>query len=888
VSGPRPPRLFEWLAGLSLDPHDRQVVLGDLAEEYAARCRQDARAARRWYRRQVLASMTPNLRRRWRPEVEDSPQGARMGSLLQDLRFGWRMLRKRPLVTATAVASLVVGMGVSTVVFGLLNAVLFRPLPLSHPDDLALILERRDSGLNHNFSYSDFTEFRTAQQSFTDLVAYEAMQVTLDQTGGAEVISGELVSGSFFQTLGVTIRLGRGLTDADDRADGPPVVVVSDRLWRRLTNSFGSIENRTIVLNRQAFTVVGVAAQPFGGMQVGREASVWAPLRYQKTLDPSDGGDFLTRPTVSWLTLMGRLKPGVTAAKAADDLGRLEAGLPKTPNRARTRAFVVQSGRQGDSMLPEQTASPLQLLLAAAGLVMLVACANVAGLLLARGSERARELAVRAALGASRARLMRQLLAEALILGAGSAALALLVATFATGLALPLMTAFGSPVTLDVSPDWRVVLFAAALGVGATAVFGLVPVAGTLRNKLTPAFAETSRGASAGRRRGWLRRGLVVLQFALSLALVVVATLLVRTLHNLRTMPTGFDVEHIALLEVDPAAAQYKDARMAAYLETAAAQLAVVPGVRAVGYARVLPLDFGGSRTSATIDGYQPATGEDMEINFNRVSVSYFDAMGLRPIDGRVFDGTDVRGAPAAAVVNETMARRYWKDGRAVGRVFHLGRDDALTVVGVVPDVKYRTLREEPGPSFYLAAPQLPPFPGAFHVRTAEPPARLLDTLRRTLASVDAAVPATRVRTLREQADLNAGDERLAMTIALALAGAALLLAAVGLFAAMSYAVTQRTREIGVRLALGAVPRDLKRLLLGQGLALAAIGSAGGVGFGLLLARAIEARLFGVSPADRASLTVSVALLVAVALIASWLPARRASKVDPVEALRVE
>jgi putative ABC transport system permease protein len=888
MNAPPPPRLHEWLASLSLDPHDRQAVLGDLAEEFSARSQRDRRAARRWYRRQVLTSIGPNLRRRWQPELEPRAEGARMGSVLQDLRFGWRMARKRPLVTVISVASLVVGMGAAIVVFGLLNAVLFRPLPVSHPDELAVILERREGGLNHNFSYQDFVEFRGAQQSFTDLVAYEGTQATLGQAGGAEVVGGELVSGSFFPTLGVAIRLGRGLTDADDRGGAPPVVVVSDGLWRRLTNSGDRIEERTVALNRQAFTIVGVAAPPFRGMQVGRDARFWAPLRYQKILDPSDGPDFLSRPTVSWLTVMGRLKPGVTTAKAADDLNRLEAGLPKTPNRSRTRAFTAVPGRLGDSMLPEATASPLQLLLLAAALVLLVACANVAGLLLARGSERARELAVRAALGASRARLVRLLLAEALMLGAGSAALALTLAAFATRLTVPLVTQFGSPVTLDVSPDWRVVAFAAALGIGATAFFGLVPIAATLRREVSPAFAETSRGASAGRRRGVLRRGLVVLQFALSLALVVVATLLGRTLYNLRTMPTGFDLEHVAVLEVDPSAAQYQGARVTAYLDTVTAQLGAVPGVRAVGYARVLPLDFGGSRTSVTIDGYQPSAGEDMEINFNRVSVPYFEAMGLRPIDGRVFDGTDVRGAPGAAVINETMARRYWPGGRAVGRVFRLGPDEALTVVGVVPDVKYRTLREEPGPSFYLAAPQLAPFPGAFHVRTSGSPAPLLDTLRQTVAGVDAAVPVTRVRTLREQADLNVSDERLAMTIALSLAGAALLLAAVGLFAAMSYAVTQRTREIGVRIALGAVPGDVRRLLLGQGLALAAIGSAAGAGLGLVMARTIEARLYGVEPTDLVSLTASAVLLGAVALAASWLPARQAARVDPIQALRAE
>jgi predicted permease len=889
VSSPRPPRLFEWVGARSTDPQDRQVVLGDLAEEFGDRCVRDGpRSARRWYRRQVLASLGPNLRRRLRPDVSPASRGTRMASLLQDLRFSWRMARHRPLVTIVALASLAVGMGASTIVFSLLNAVLLRPLPLADPGALGLILERREAGMNHNFSYGDFTEFRGAQQSFTELVAYSAAEVTLTGADGAEIVSGELVSGSFFQTLGVAVRLGRGLGEADDRADGPPVVVLSDAMWRRLAPKDAAFDGRIVHLNRQAFAVVGVAAAPFRGMQVGRDARFWAPLRYKRILDPSEGPDFLARPTASWLTLMGRLRPGMTLVKATDDLNRLEAGLPKTPFRSRTRLFSVTPGRQGDSGLAATTASPLQLLLAAAGLVLLVACANVAGLLLARATERERELALRAALGASRGRLTRLLLSEALMLGAGATAIALLLASFATELAVPLMSQWGSAVTLDVSPDWRVLAFAAALGAIATAFFGLVPIATTLRRRLTPALADANRSGSAGGGRAFLRRGLVAGQFALSLALVVVAALLVRTLYNLRTLPTGFDIDHLAVLEVDPNAAQYQPDRIAAYVDSAQARLAAVPGVRAVGFARVLPLDFGGSRTSVYIDGYRPAAGEDMEINFNRVSQTYFDAMGVLPADGRVFDARDVRGAPAAAVVNETMARRYWKGERAVGRIFSLGPNDSVTVVGVVPDVKYRMLREEAGPSFYLAAAQMRPGPGAFHVRTVGPPARMLDTLRRTLTEVDAAVPTTRVRTLREQADVNAGDERLAMTIALALAGAALLLAAVGLYSAISYSVAQRTREIGVRIALGAAPADLQRLVLGQGLMLALAGSLAGAALGLLLARTIRARLFGVGPADAVSLVGAVAVLTAVALFASWLPARRASRVDPVVALRSE
>ena len=317
------------------------------------------------------------------------------------------------------------------------------------------------------------------------------------------------------------------------------------------------------------------------------------------------------------------------------------------------------------------------------------------------------------------------------------------------------------------------------------------------------------------------------------------------------------------------------------------ARLSAVPGVRAAAYARVLPLDFGGSRTTIAVDGYTPSADEDMEINFNLVTRDYFDALGIAPRDGRVFDDRDARGAPLAAVVNDSMARRYWPGQRAVGRTIAIG-PGRYDVVGVVPDVKYRMLREEPGPAFYLAFAQGQPSAGVFHVRTAGPPEAMLDTLRRVVAGLDPAVPIIRLRTLRMQADLNVNDDRLALTIALGLAGAAILLAAVGLYAAMSQAVARRTREIGVRLALGAVPGDVRRLVLREAIALAILGSAAGLGLALAAGQVIRERLFGVGPSDPVSLAVAIGVLGAVALVAAWSPARRAARVDPVDALRAE
>lgn len=900
-----PPRFARWLVERTTIDADRAAVIGDLDEEFHALVSSDgARAARRWYRRQAMHSIGPNLRRRFRRHGAvtdpDSPsRGTLMTSLLQDLRFGWRSLRRRPLVTLVATASLVVGLGATLVVFTLINAALLRPLPVRDPDRLGVVLEQRERNMNHNFSYQDFVDLSAPLPGFGDLVAYSTVQATLGQADGAEVIPGELVSGSYFPALGIAMKHGRGLGTADDDRSGGPVVVVSETLWQRAGAAGpAKLDDATITLNGVRFTVVGVVTRPFRGMQVGRAAQFWAPLRLQPILEPAgSGGDFLSRPGVSWLTLVGRLRDGATLDAASRQLTQLESSLPPNAARNRTRRFVVAPGRQGDSFLPGAIASPLQLLLAAAGLVLLVACANVAGLLLTRAGERRRELALRTALGAGRGRLLRLLTGEALLLGLGSTVLALGAAWLVARAVLPLITTFGEPATLDLAPDWRVLGFALAAGVVSTVLFGVLPVTGQLgRRSAAAALGDGGRTASAGRTQVFVRRGLVVVQFAFALGLAGAAALLGRTLLNLRAIPTGFDLDHVVVAEVDPRAPRSQGAglapelvteRVARYVADGTAQLAATPGVRAASYASVLPLDFGGSRTTIAVDGYTPGADEDMEINFNRVTAGYFDALGISARDGRVIDAGDVRGAPLVAVVNESMARRYWPGQRAVGRTFTIGTQ-ARTVVGVVPDVKYRTLREEAGPSFYLAFAQGQPTGGAFHARTAGPPDAMLETIRRTVAQFDPQVPITRLRTLRAQADLNINEDRLALTIALGLAGAAILLAAVGLYATMAQAVGRRTREIGVRLALGAAPGDVRVLVLREAVALAIVGSIAGLGLALAAGQLIRERLFGVTAADPVSLTVAMAALAAVALVAAWAPARKAARVDPVEALRVD
>lgn len=890
----RPPRFAEWLVARSLRSGacDRDAVLGDLAEEFHDMAeRRGAPAARRWYWRQTVRSIGPNLARGWRrrpPEQAEAGRGSNlMETLLFDLRYGLRMLNRRRSVTLVAVMSLVVGISLSTVVFSLLNAVLLRPLPVRDPDALGVLLEHRKDGVNHNFSYPDFADYRRAQRAFEDLIAYTQPDVTVRHDAGSLVLAAELVSGEYFDVLGVGARSGRTLSPADDRPNAPPAAVISESLWRQIAGS-AAFSSRTLTINARDFTVVGVIAAPFKGMAIGRDVRVWMPLHAASLLDPRDGIAF-NRRTMSWLTVVGRLRDGVSPQSAAADLTAVDAEIARSAARPQPRTLVVVPGRQGDSSLPQTAGGPLKLLFGAAILVLLVSCANVSSLLLARATERQREIAVRAALGAGRARLARLVLVEAMWLAIIGGVIATLAARWLAGLSAPLISNFGEPAALDVSLDWRTFAFVTSVVVIATLFAGLAPLAGVLRASRTASLNEGGRSASAGPSTSRTQRTLLVGQFALSLTLVVVAVLLARTVYNLRTLPTGLDLDHVVLVSVDPAAAQMTPARAASYLAAAQAALEAHPGVTRAGFGRVIPLGFGGSRTTVRVPGYEPAADEDMEINFNTISPSYFDALGIRLREGRGFNEHDTATRPPVLIVNETMARRYWPGRSAVGqRVVVDAERPPFEVIGVVPDVKYRTLREPSGPSFYLPLAQDGALRGVLHVRTAGDPRALLQDVRRIVAQVDPSVPATAIRTLRDQAALNMNDERVAMLIGLSLGIAALLLAAVGLYGSISYMVGQRRRELGVRIALGATAGDIRRAVLAQGVRVSCAGAALGVALAVSLTRTLQARLFGVSANDPLTIAIAAGVLTTAALLASWAPARRAANVDPLQALRTE
>lgn len=802
-----------------------------------------------------------------------------MTGFWQDFRFSVRMARRRPMLTTIAVMSLTVGIAMTTVVFTLINAALLRPLAVEDPGRLAWITEQRTNSVNITLPWPDFVDVRRDQQVFTDISASSQSQFTARVSGRQYVANGEYVSASYFPLLEPRLRAGRLLGAADESPDAA-VAVVSERLWRDVSSNAKAFSPLPLLINERPITIVGVVHDDFGGVWSGRRTDMWVPLSQFSTLSP--GPDRFNQRGISWLLWIARLKPGVTYDVAAADLNRIESGLAPAIGRT-PKVFRVTDGRRGATMGTASLEPTLRLLLLASAIVLLVACGNVANLLLARGAERRRELAVRTALGASRLRVLRLFLIEAGLIAGIAAVAGTVLAVVGASATAPLLLSFGAPIALDLSLDWRTLAFVGAIATLTTMVAGVLPAFGT-SNAPTD---DATRAATAGRRALRLRHGLLVLQFGCSIALVVSAVLLFRTVDRLRSQPTGFDTDAVALLTVSLRGAALTPEQGRVYLSDALDALRAAPGVEAAGYARVAPVAFGGSRGSLVIPGVTPEGEETEEINFNQVSAGYLEAMGITLTAGRTFTAADDRDQ-RGVIVNETMAERFWPDG-AIGRTILWGPDlPPVPVIGVVQDAKYRMLREPAMPSFYVPMSMAAPGDGTFHVRVASSTAARLPELRELLTRTFPNVPVTQSRTLRMQAELNLSDDRLALRIGFSLAVAALLLAAVGLFGSMSFYVTQRTREFGVRVALGADATRINALVLRQGLLLAASGSVLGLVGTIWTARLVESRLFGVSAYDPVSLLIACGVLTACALLATVLPARRAARIDPMVALRNE
>ena len=829
-----------------------------------------------------------------------------MGGVGQDLRHAVRGLRKSPGFTLVVVATLALGIGANAAIFSLMDQVLFRALPVRDPGALVLLDGPGPfRGRTHNnmtFSYPMYVDFRDRNEVFAGVLARFQMSMTVGWRGVAERADGDLVSGNYFEVLGVDPALGRLFTAADDKTPGGhPVAVISYGYWQRRFGGDRAILNQPISVNGHPFTIVGVAGHDFNGMQVGIGSDVMVPLMMKGLMTPT-WNDLDNRQS-RWVNVMARLKPGITADQAEVQLNVVyrqaneqEVLAYASPSESFRKGFVerhleVLPGGRGLSDLRQQFSLALIVLMSMVGVVLLIACANIANLLLARATSRQKEFAVRLALGAGRARIVRQQLVESLLLAVTGAILGLGLARWTGMLLISALPGSGPAQTLSASLDLRVVGFTLTLAVLTAVIFGIVPALQATRPGVTSALKEEAGSVAGGGRQARVRRALVIGQVAMSMLLLAGAGLFARSLHNLRSVDPGFRAESLISFSVDPSLSGYDQNRSLTLYRRLQEELGAVPGVRAVSMSEIGALTGNGWGMSIRVDGYQAKEGENMNPNFDGVGPGYFATMGIPLVRGREFTDRDAKGSPRVAIINETMARYFFGDTDPIGRRFGVGRDSATTIeiVGVVKDVRSLALRETPPRYAYLPYAQDDSLTQlTFYVRAAGAQAHVTDAIRHTVRRLDANLPVFDVKSMDTQVAESLFVERMVAWLSVVFGGLATLLAAIGLYGVMSYAVARRTREIGIRMALGAEPAGVLWLVLKEVAVLSSIGICAGLLTAFFAARRVESQLFGLTPTDPITLGTAVALLLAVALFAGFVPARRATRIDPLLALRTE
>jgi predicted permease len=809
-------------------------------------------------------------------------------SLTRDLRYTLRTLRKAPAFTAAAVLTLGLGVGANATVFTWLKAVLLDPLPGVAEGARLVTLNQanRQMGMGgYSTRYRHFLYYRRHASVFSAMIGFELAPVNLARDGRPEVALAGLVSEGYFQTLGVRPALGRAFSADETRAaGGQPVVVLGDRLWRRRFAADPHIVGRTVRLDGQPFTVVGVAPAAFQGSYGGIAQDLWVPITMQPRIAP--GGDLITSGKFP-VQIIGRLRPGVTRAQAQAELDLLGRALWRVePSRTGWRE-IAKPLAESERGVTSGLAGVVKILMAMVSVVLLIGCMNVANLLLARALGRQREVATRLALGASRWRLVAQLLTESLLLTALGGVAALLIAALA-GRTLPnLLPPLGMPLGLNLALDWRVLGFTAATAAATALLFGLVPALLATRVPSAQLLKDAGAATTGTRRHARLRSGLVVAQLALSMAALVAAGLAGRSLaHRLGQNP-GFATGNLLLTSFDVFLGGYDKPRGARFYEQLQERVAALPGVRSAALADYVPLGFsrGGNVLPLAVPGYVPRPGEDLDVVYDVVTPGYLRTLGIGLAAGRDFAAGDRDGGAPVVLVNQDMARRYLAGGPALGRHIQVGGIDR-EVVGVFRDFDYRSLGEAASPLVLVPFAQRPDTWMTLVVRTAGDPYAALPAVRAAAAALDPGLPQFETMSFEQRLSASLFENRLAVQLLAAFGLLAVALAAVGLFGVIAYFVGRREREIGIRMALGAERRRIELMVLGEGLRLA----AGGLGIGLLVsaacARLLGGLLHGVSPLDPAVFAGVTAGLVLVALAACYLPARRAAGLEPQEALR--
>lgn len=808
-----------------------------------------------------------------------------MSTILQDLRYGLRTLARNPGFTATAVATLALGIGANTAIFSVINAVMIRPLPGVREPQRLLWVTNRLGGRARPLSYPDFVDQRERPGAFAGLMAFDRRAVHLATGGEAERVEAEIVSGEFFSVLGVEAYRGRTLLPDDER-QARPVVVLSHAYWQRKYEASVAAVGAALSINGRAYTVVGVAPPGFLGLDLEKLPDVYVNL--SAWMQASRRREMTNRDS-AWLGVMGRLSPAASASQASAQVATLASR--SSAERAADRRGLTASTEPVRGFVPPGHGGdilPLAVLgLAATGLLLLIAAGNVASLLLARAAARRREIGIRLALGASRARILRLLLAESLLLALLGAALGALLSDWTLEV---LLSRLAAPPGIQPALDRAVLVYATAVAAGTSLLFGLAPAWSASRVNPASSVKDAATGSAS---RSRLQGALVATQMALCVVLLAAAGLFLRSLENAAFSDVGLDrrtAGSVLAVSFDLETQGYSRDGRQAFERTLLERVASTPGVVSAALAEILPLAGRAIGDSVAPEGQEAANGEAGMTFTNSVSPGYFRTLGISLVAGRDFQDSDRPGAAKVAVVNELLARRFWPGESPLGKRLRVGSDPGLyEVVGVAREGKYVSLTEEPRPFLYLPLLQRgAAFGETVLLARSDSGAAILDALRAEARRLDPALPLFHVRTLAQSLDGQLADRRQG-TLLIAVFGAlALLLAAVGLYGVVAFAVAGHTREIGVRMALGAKRRDVVGLFVGRGARLALVGVGAGLVLSAGLTRLLAGLLFGVGPTDAATFAGVAVLLVAVALLASWLPARRAARIDPMEALRHE